>query len=60
MAEKLAVIIGTIIGFILGYGVIFALVSFLVAAICWAFAITFSWKIVVGIFAVVVLLRIIF
>lgn len=60
MAEKLAVIIGTIIGLILGYGIIFALVSFLVAAVCWAFGIAFSWKIVVGIFAVVALLKIIF
>lgn len=54
------VLIGTIIGLILGYGVIFGLVSLLVWAICGALAIAFSWKIVVGIFAIVALLKIIF
>lgn len=56
----MAIIIGTILGLILGYGVIFGLVSLLVWAICGALAIAFSWKIVVGIFAVIILLKIIF
>ena len=57
---KMAVLIGTILGLILGYGIVFGIVSLLIWLICWGFALTFSWKLCVGIFAVVILLSLIF
>ncbi len=54
------IILGTILGLILGYGIVFGIVALLTYLICWGFALVFSWKLCVGIFAVVVLLSLIF
>ena len=44
----------------LGYAISFGLVSLIFYGICWAFGLTFTWKIAVGIWLTFLLLRAVF
>lgn len=53
-------ILGIIIGVALTVAVSFFITAGIIAGICWAFSLTFSWKLAVGVYLVLVLVRSIF
>lgn len=53
-------ILGIIVGAVLAVALSFLLTAGIIAGICWAFSLAFSWKLAVGVYLVLVLVRSIF
>lgn len=60
LLEGLCQLLFCIIIIIVGLAISFAIVAGLYWVICWAFSLTFSWKIAIGIWVIVTILRNIF
>lgn len=56
-AENILVILIAVVVFLLGAGLTFILLSSLWWLICWALGLTFSFKAVVGVWAILILLK---
>lgn len=50
-------ILGIIIGTVLVVALSFFLTAGIIAGICWAFSLVFSWKLAVGVYLVLILIR---
>lgn len=50
-------ILGIIIGAVLAVALGFLLTAGIIAGICWAFSLAFSWKLAVGVYLVLILIR---
>lgn len=50
-------ILGIIVGAVLAVALGFLLTAGIIAGICWAFSLVFSWKLAVGVYLVLILIR---
>lgn len=50
-------ILGIIIGTVLAVALSFLLTAGIIAGICWAFSLAFSWKLAVGVYLVLILIK---
>lgn len=55
--KKMLAILCIIIGNALAVALSFLLTAGIIAGICWAFSLTFSWKLAVGVYLVLILIR---
>lgn len=45
------------VGFLIGYAIMFGITALIVKGICWAFDFAFTWKLAVGVWLILILLR---